>query len=174
MKTIELANFILSLDQSEEADITPMKLQKLLYFAHGYHLAIFGTPLLVDEKFEAWKHGPVVKDVYESFAAHGNKHIPFKGTPKLSINSKSIELIKDTFKVYNRFSAGQLSKITHLKGTPWYGKGNYEVIPNDEIKIFFSTQKEQLIKMVEDIEDEDFVQNFDKNKYKDFVDFDSI
>ena len=75
MKTIELANFILSLDQSEEADITPMKLQKLLYFAHGYHLAVFGNPLIIGEDFEAWKDGPVVKGIYESFSSFGNKHI---------------------------------------------------------------------------------------------------
>jgi uncharacterized phage-associated protein len=173
MKTIELANFILSLDQSEEADITAMKLQKLLYFAHGFHLAVFGAPL-IGENFEAWKHGPVVKDIYETFSTFGKKHIKYDGSPNLSIDTKSIQLIRDTFKVYNRYSAGQLSKITHLKGTPWDGKNNYEVISNEEIKTYFITQKEQFIKMIEDIEDEDFVQSFDKSKYKDFVDFETV
>ncbi len=174
MKTLDLANFILSLDQSEEADITPMKLQKLIYFAHGYHLAVFGNPL-ISETFEAWKHGPVVKGVYESFSSVGNKHIKYNGgSPKLKLDKNSVQLIGDVFKVYNQFSAGQLSKVTHLKGTPWYGKSNYEVIPNTEIRAYFSTQKEQFIKMVEDIEDEDFVQNFNKSKYKDFVDFETL
>jgi uncharacterized phage-associated protein len=139
MKTIELANFILSLDQSEEADITPIKLQKLLYFAHGFHLAVFGAPL-IGENFEAWKHGPVVKDIYETFSTFGKKHIKYDGSPNLSID----------------------------------GKNNYEVISNEEIKTYFITQKEQFIKMIEDIEDEDFVQGFDKSKYKDFVDFETV
>src|ERR1700735_720713 len=40
-----------------------MKLQKLLFYAHAWYLALFGKPLF-DEGFEAWPWGPVVRDVY--------------------------------------------------------------------------------------------------------------
>ncbi|MBQ1164076.1 DUF4065 domain-containing protein, partial [Streptomyces sp. A73] len=40
------------------------KLQKLCYFAYGYHLAWEGRPLF-REPFEAWANGPVVYDLYD-------------------------------------------------------------------------------------------------------------
>ena len=50
----------------EPEGLTHMRLQKLLYYAQGWHLAAFGRPLFVG-RIEAWKHGPVVKEVYPRF-----------------------------------------------------------------------------------------------------------
>lgn len=47
-----------------------MKLQKMLYYQQGYHLAAFGTPLF-DEDIEAWMYGPVVPCVYDHFKKFG-------------------------------------------------------------------------------------------------------
>ena len=44
-------------------DLTNLKLQKLLYFAQAKHLKVAGEPLFSDD-IEAWKYGPVVRDVY--------------------------------------------------------------------------------------------------------------
>ena len=44
-------------------DISPMKLQKLVYYAHAWHLAFLGQPL-IREEVQAWKFGPVIPDVY--------------------------------------------------------------------------------------------------------------
>ena len=54
-----VANFFLS--KSDE--ITQMQLHKLLYYAHGWYLAVVGKPLL-NEMIGAWKHGPVVPSLY--------------------------------------------------------------------------------------------------------------
>jgi uncharacterized phage-associated protein len=53
-----IANSILDECEKRGIRLTPMKLQKLLYLAHGYYVAITGQPL-IDEDFEAWKYGPV-------------------------------------------------------------------------------------------------------------------
>ena len=45
------------------ASITPMKMQKLLYFLQGWHLAITGEPV-IEEKFSAWQYGPVEENLY--------------------------------------------------------------------------------------------------------------
>ena len=45
-----------------------LKLQKLLYFVQGYHLAYFGKPLFEDD-FEAWVHGPVSRKLFEKHRA---------------------------------------------------------------------------------------------------------
>src|SRR5690625_1686548 len=47
----------------EEADISNLKIQKLLYYAQGEHYAETGQPLFSDD-FQAWAHGPVVPSVY--------------------------------------------------------------------------------------------------------------
>lgn len=44
--------------------ISTMKLQKLLYLAQGWSLAITGRPLF-DGGFEAWSSGPVNREIYE-------------------------------------------------------------------------------------------------------------
>ncbi len=57
-----IANYVLS----KTGPIDAVKLQKTLYFIEAIHLARFGTSL-IDEDFEAWVHGPVLKSVYNEF-----------------------------------------------------------------------------------------------------------
>jgi uncharacterized phage-associated protein len=59
-------------------DISPLKLQKSLYFLFAYHGALHGKQIkegvfegtsnipeyLFDAEFEAWKYGPVIREVY--------------------------------------------------------------------------------------------------------------
>lgn len=47
-------------------EITPLGLQKLLYFCQGCSLAIGSDPLF-PEDCEAWPHGPVYKEIYHLF-----------------------------------------------------------------------------------------------------------
>jgi uncharacterized phage-associated protein len=45
--------------------ITQMKLQKMVYVAHGLYLASHNEPL-IKENFQAWRFGPVVPDIYHT------------------------------------------------------------------------------------------------------------
>ena len=58
-----VANFFLDQAQEEGQKLDHMKLQKLAYIAHGWHLAITGEPLF-HERVEAWPYGPVIPDLY--------------------------------------------------------------------------------------------------------------
>lgn len=40
--------------------VTQMQLQKMVYFAHGLHLANTKGEPLVKEEFQAWRYGPVI------------------------------------------------------------------------------------------------------------------
>lgn len=64
MKTIQpidVANFFLSAMDDDAGDlISNLKIQKLVYYAQGVHLAMFDTTLF-DEEILAWEHGPVAK-----------------------------------------------------------------------------------------------------------------
>ena len=54
--------------------ITHLKLQKLIYYARGISLGMYGKPLFL-EKIEAWQHGPVVREVYNFYCPNGRKNI---------------------------------------------------------------------------------------------------
>jgi uncharacterized phage-associated protein len=51
-------------------DVTPMKLQKLVYYVKGFSLVLLGRPIF-GEKLEAWRHGPVCPDLYHRLKSHG-------------------------------------------------------------------------------------------------------
>ena len=61
-----IANRFLDLADQETIPLNLMHLQKLLYNAHGYHLAMLGEPLFWQTVY-AWKYGPVIADVYHEF-----------------------------------------------------------------------------------------------------------
>ena len=72
--TLAVANFFIEKSKASGVPVDPLKLQKLIYFAHGWHLAVTGEPLL-DENVEAWPYGPVVPTVYHEFKKDGNSTI---------------------------------------------------------------------------------------------------
>ncbi|MCD8455896.1 DUF4065 domain-containing protein [Xylella taiwanensis] len=41
-----------------------MQVLKLVYIAHGWHLGFRQEPLL-NKRVEAWRHGPVIRSLYE-------------------------------------------------------------------------------------------------------------
>lgn len=123
------------------ADITPMKLLKLVYIAHGWMLGLYGRPL-VSEDVEAWQYGPVIPELYREIKS-------YKGSPIASINASSdIEfhplesnLIDQVLSKYGRFSGFKLSDITHSKDTPWckvWNESPGDVIPNGIIQDYYA------------------------------------
>jgi uncharacterized phage-associated protein len=101
-----------------------MKLQKLIYFAHGWHLALRNGPL-IDEHIEAWEWGPVVPTVYHEFKRWGrtaieDKAIRWDGTQYLLSDHDPLNLLDRIWYVYGKYTGGQLSAMTHQKGTPWH------------------------------------------------------
>lgn len=68
-----VANYFLT--HSAPFSITPMKMQKLVYYAHAASLALFDIPL-IDEPVQAWKNGPVIASLYWSLQRFDNSPIP--------------------------------------------------------------------------------------------------
>lgn len=129
--------------------LTQMKLQKMVYFANGYHLAKYGEPL-VEERFQAWKFGPVIPKIYQDYKFYGSDPIfetRYSGfdnfaAANLEILSESArDAIDFTWKATKDVSAAQLSNWTHLPGSPWsqvYNESDKETVIQDElIKNYF-------------------------------------
>jgi len=75
IEPLDIGGFLL--EKSIEKGITNLKLNKLIYLAHGYHWGNFELPLINNgELAEAWKHGPVYRSVYNIFGAFKSDDIP--------------------------------------------------------------------------------------------------
>jgi len=69
-----VANYFLELAGQEGKPLDPMGIQKLVYFAHGWTLAIYDRPL-ISQRVEAWDYGPVIRDLYNEFKRFGSSRI---------------------------------------------------------------------------------------------------
>ena len=96
--------------------ISAMKLQKLCFFTYGYHLAWEERPLF-PEHFEAWANGPVCRPLYAMHRLQFSVPGRSAGTRTHSTRASGSRsnLVLDG---YGRFSAHQLSAMTHRAG-PW-------------------------------------------------------
>jgi uncharacterized phage-associated protein len=128
-KAKAIANFFLDCAKRDGEALTQMKLQKLVYFAHGWHLALVGTPL-IDERVQAWDFGPVVRTLYDEFKRYGRDPVTEHAIsiddemrfyqPIVAESDKETRLLLNrVWKVYKRLSAYQMSNLTHRDGTPW-------------------------------------------------------
>lgn len=138
MKGIEVANAFINLSEPEKGDlISNLKVQKLLFYAQGFHLAMFGKPFF-EEEILAWLYGPVVPEIYHQFKAHGPGPIPLDSEYTFDIFSKEqIELLGEIQTLYGQFSAIKLMDMTH-KETPWLSVELRAVISKDSMRRHFS------------------------------------
>lgn len=64
----DIANYFIWLASQSDVEINAYKLQKLMYYAQAWHLAIYGTPLF-NADFQAWVHGPVIPALFERYTS---------------------------------------------------------------------------------------------------------
>ncbi len=148
---------------NKEEEVTPLALQKMLYYVQGLHMVLNGS-VLFEEDCEAWAHGPVFREVYEVFKNF--KYNPIDDTrfamfqnrfQELSDKERYvIELVVESFGMY---SGKTLEQITHGEA-PWKeARGNClpgdpsdEVITKESIQRYFEeVAKEYEISSVEGI-----------------------
>ena len=114
-----------------------LKLQKLLYYAQGFHLAIEGEPLFKD-RIKAWRHGPVVPGVWQKY-----RHV----TPqpdydlRLKFSKDQLELLDEVWNVYGCYSGWMLRNMTHEE-PPWLETERDEEIKPKAMKAYFKTRVE--------------------------------
>lgn len=129
----DVANYFLYLDsQNTESDgISNLKMQKLVYYAYGFHHAIFEEKLF-DDTITAWKHGPVCESLYHTYNGYGKCFIPFNGTifDVSSIPVEKQEFLSSIYNEYSQYSAWKLSAMTHEEA-PWL-KGRERLQPNSD------------------------------------------
>lgn len=126
--------------------ITHLKLQKLLYNAQGVHLAIKGYKLF-DDELVAWEHGPVVRDVYDTYCVFGRNPIIIPATPENdkiirrieedSGTKQILDMVYDNFSIY---TAWQLREMSHIKDGPWDKTEKNAEIDTELIRRYFESE----------------------------------
>lgn len=126
---------------SGEVDlVSNLKLQKLCYYAQGFHLAMYNEPLF-SEHIEAWTHGPVIPDLYHEYKVWNSGALPIPENIDLSkFDYQTRELLDEIHNVFGQFSAWKLANMTHEEW-PWKEAApNREVISHNSLREYFKTQ----------------------------------
>ncbi len=152
----KICNFIIARYGQSSFEVTNFRINKLLYFIHGWSLT--SRPHgLVRNHFEAWQFGPVVRSVYDSFKKYGDSkiteqasHLDYASGENKTITFDDItdvdaDTIVHVFQSYARFSTSELYNLSHEPGGPWhivytaYSRDHRlsPRIPNDLIRAHF-------------------------------------
>lgn len=94
-----------------------MSLQKLLYYAQAWHLAVTGEPLF-DERFKAYKDGPVVPQVRHARRDQSSRTRSGQDLTGIELDELSSNLLDLVIARYGSMSAEELSALTHTE-RPW-------------------------------------------------------
>lgn len=123
-----VARQFLKMVEPIDPPLTQLKLMKLTYIAHGWHLGFYEKPFIAEDVL-AWPHGPVFKDLYH--ATKGFEKNPVTNVPKSKreefyeernrsrIDKGGMEIVKEVNATYRDTSAWQLREMTHKPGSPW-------------------------------------------------------
>lgn len=145
LSCFDVANYFLSLADEDIGDsISNLKLQKLVYYAQGFSLALLGK-LLFSEEIEAWAHGPAIPALYKKFKVHGADAI--KKPEDLDFSKFDDDtkcLLNQVYEQYGQFSAWKLRDMTHGE-EPWQRafKGYDKTISNEDLKKYFLSEIEE-------------------------------
>lgn len=121
--------FLCKAQESDQELLSNMKLQKLVYYAQGLHLAVNDAPLF-KEKIEAWTYGPVVTELYHAYKPYGASGIPApEDFDLLSIDENTQEFLDEIFDIFGQFSAIRLMEITHADQCVADAEAGEEITP---------------------------------------------
>lgn len=131
-------------------EVTPLMLQKLLYFVQGIYSALYNQPMFMED-CRAWVHGPVYEEIYDLFKEF--KYNPIDdarfaiiGGSKDVLTIEEKDVIDIVLKTFGMYGGKTLERITHEED-PWIiaRKGydddvpSHAIIPKESIKRYFET-----------------------------------
>lgn len=141
ISAVAVANNFIRKGKEENVDITPLKLQKLVYFLYKQYLQKTGDKLF-SELFETWKYGPVIPSIYTEFSSYGDE--PIQTFAQDSQGNSYVVEEKGEFKdaldyvwsSYKEYTGMELSLLTHRQGTAWSKAKDEErqYLTDEEIK----------------------------------------
>ncbi|WP_440118497.1 Panacea domain-containing protein [Paenibacillus sp. QZ-Y1] len=122
-------------------EMTPKKLQKILYYAYSWHLTFQNENVqdlrdrLFPDKFEAWVHGPVIREVYNKYRDKGSQAIPKFDGEAPNFDADTTDILNQVWGVYGGYNGNELESISHQE-SPWQNaREGYLPLDRCEVKI---------------------------------------
>lgn len=128
----DVADYMILMCHENGVDISPLKLQKILYYIQAWHMVYFNKEKLFSEMPQAWVNGPVYPSIYHRFS-----HIPRYNpitlkkagiTSSLKEKARDLDLCKEQynfidsiFQFYGLMDHDRLVFLTHAE-EPWSEK----------------------------------------------------
>ena len=116
-----IADELLKIGKSRGETMSPMKLNKMVYVAHGWFLGMYDRKL-IRNRIEAWKFGPVIPDLYRATKSYGKTEIPLEriGNPDdTHVELEVRTFLESVYDTYGHLTAIDMSALTHRSCTPW-------------------------------------------------------
>jgi uncharacterized phage-associated protein len=138
--------FLAKSDTTSGDRISHSKLQKLIYYAQGFTLAVLDKPLF-DEPIKAHMKGPRCDALYRKYKSFGinpldvifsNKRAKNKAIKEASkpFTKEEIEVIDEVINIYGQYTATRLRETTY-ETRPWYMAAPDKEIPRESMRRFF-------------------------------------
>ena len=120
----DIAKYFLAQAINDGELISPLKMQKLVYYAYVWYL-VKTKQKLFDEPIEAWPMGPVTPSLYSELKQYGSAPIPEEflgGQKELDVVFDKLkgqqELLRKVYEKYDSLTAFELVMLTHNE-KPW-------------------------------------------------------
>lgn len=134
---VDIARKMVRLSIDHGLWLTNLKLQKVLYYTWRDYYIQTGNRLFENDRFQAWKYGPVVPSVYYEYWTNVASYIFITNNPDVPIDQGTSEFLLDELRKYKATPASALVSLTHAEGTPWsvtHAKGDKRDIPFELIE----------------------------------------
>jgi uncharacterized phage-associated protein len=121
--------------------MTAMKLQKLVYYSQAWSI-VWDDFQLFPEEIEAWKNGPVVRELWEKH--RGRYHVAaaeIQNGDRNALNQDQRATVDAVLQFYGDHSAQWLSDLTHLED-PWreaWARGPNSIITKEALAEYYSS-----------------------------------
>ncbi len=118
LDALDIARYLVQIGYSDETPeesslLSPLRLQKFLYYCQGYSLALLDRPLF-HEPIEAWVLGPVVRSVFSRFQGQKNGITPEAiGGASAELTPIQQELLRMVWREYSQYTPAELVQKTH-------------------------------------------------------------
>lgn len=150
IQALLVAKYFLQLGEKSKIKVTNKKLQKLLYYAQAWSLALENKAIF-KEPIEAWIHGPVVPQIYRQYKKFGFGQI----TDDSLIDQAPINpyrgILDEIWRVYGKYDSDYLELLTHNED-PWIfarseidiKKASQVIISHEIMRTYYSSLYKKL------------------------------
>lgn len=138
-------------------EMTPLALQKLLYYAQAFY-KVFTEEYLFENDCEAWVHGPVYREIYDEYRNYGRNAIEIEQQEVLLTEIEE-RIVNSIIKYFGCYNGKVLEEMTHSE-MPWVltrkGLNKYDscsrIIGKDLIDNYFNeVRKKHNLVNIDDI-----------------------